>query len=190
MTSHARSLPEPRNNRALDVDALNANGGVILTMTAQFTRVITTPALEHLDLGSAPVIHRCRHNGGPGKIGSADFAFSAADHQHLVQRNFTSGLHRKLFHNYFGTFFNAVLFSAGFYNRVHDINLQKEKGIFAPLHGKCQAPSAIFLQGRAATVKRRGMQPHGACTSSRRRAQAKITVRATNHTVLVRIGNF
>lgn len=144
MASHARGLPEPRKTGVLGVDALNANGGVILAMTAQFARVITTPALEHLDLGSAPVIHHFRRNGGPGKIGSADFAFSAADHQHLVQRNFASGLNRKLFHNYFGTFFDAVLFSAGLDNRVH-INLQKEKGIFAPQADKCQARSAEYF---------------------------------------------
>ena len=144
MASLARSLPEPRQSRVLGVDALNANGGVILAMTAQLARVVTTPALEHLDLGSTPVIHHFRRDGGPGKIGSADFAFCAADHQHLVQGNFASGLHRKLFHNYFGTFFDAVLFSAGLDNRVH-INLQKEKGIFAPQADKCQARFAEYF---------------------------------------------
>lgn len=144
MASHALGLPEPRKNRVLDVDALNANGGVILAMTAHFARVVTTPTLEHLDLGSAPVIHHFRCDSGPGKIGSSDFAFCAADHQHLVQRNFASGLNRKLFHNYFGTFFDAVLFSAGLDNRVH-INLQKEKGIFAPQADKCQVRFAEYF---------------------------------------------
>ena len=98
------------------------------------------------------MIHHFRHNGGPGKIGSADFAFSAADHQHLVQGNFASGLNRKLFHNYFRTFFDAVLFSAGLDNRVH-INLQKEKGIFAPQADKCQARFAEIFAKLATTVR-------------------------------------
>ena len=111
----------------LAVDAFDADGRIVLTMAAQLARVITPPALEDHHLGSAAVLHHFGGHGGPGDVGSADLAVGATDHQNLIQLHFAAGSSRELFHNNFGTFFDAVLFAARFDNRVHGVTSEKRE---------------------------------------------------------------
>jgi len=81
-------------------------------MPTQLTGVITPPALEHHDLWAATLGHHFCGNSCSAQVRSTYLAFCAANHQHLIQSDLAAGFGHELFHNDFGTFFDAVLFAA------------------------------------------------------------------------------
>ena len=66
-------------------------------------------------------------HGGVFHIRSAHLEIAAADHQHLVERDFTAHVDAELFHNNLAAFFDAELLSARLDNCVHEKPPKKRK---------------------------------------------------------------
>lgn len=124
-------------------------------MPAQLARIIAPPAFEDHHLGSAAVLHHFGGHGGSGDIGSANLTLGATDHQNLIQLHFAAGSSRELFHNNFGTFFNAVLFAARFYNRVHGVTSEKREVYLPQTRKNVKRHMKVF---RGSTRSRRNRQ--------------------------------
>ena len=82
--------------------------------------VLATTHLEDLDLVVTALRKNGRAHRGARNERRADLKRLAfADGQHLVERNFLPNVSRYLFDFQFLAGANAILFAAGFYDRVH-----------------------------------------------------------------------
>jgi hypothetical protein len=62
---------------------------------------------------------------GTGEHGGTDLdRFALADHEDLVESDFSAHISRYLFYLDFFACSNAILLAAGFYDRIHDGKLQ------------------------------------------------------------------
>src|SRR5690606_11911514 len=98
--------------------------GVGLAMALRLAIVLAPAHLEDADLVVTTLgNHRCR-NRCPVHEGGADRKLvAAADRQDLVDRDFCSDVRRYLFYFQFLAGSDAILLAAGFYDRVHGLNL-------------------------------------------------------------------
>src|SRR3990167_9221195 len=83
--------------------------------------VLAAAHLENGDLGMAALSDHFRGDFGTGKHGGTDLdRFALADHEYLIESDFSAYISRYLFYFEFFASCNAILLAAGFYDRIHD----------------------------------------------------------------------
>src|SRR5690606_40722769 len=122
------------SSNGLAVDGLDADFGVVLTMALRFAIVLATAHFEDFHF----VVTALRKNGcldhGAVNERSTDLqCFAFAYGQDLVERDFLPNVSRYLFYLEFLASSNAILLTAGFYNRVHRESLRDSIRL-APRH--------------------------------------------------------
>lgn len=101
-----------------------------------FLIVFPTPHFEYLDFFAAPVSENRRLDARAcdNRLTHAD-AFAVSDHQNLIENDLCADIRRNLFYLESFTGGNAVLFAAGFYDRVHrcsNAHCRKKVAILRP----------------------------------------------------------
>ncbi len=104
----------------LSLDRADLQFGELLAVPLTFLIVLATTHLENAHFVVLAVRNYCDRNGRAGHQGCANLQFSAVtDCQNFVEHNFLAYVRSNLFYFNFFAGSNAILLTAGFYDRVH-----------------------------------------------------------------------